>query len=273
MPVPTTDQVTDRGSDEDRWRRAGRGWGARALEWAYLFEPYARPANDVVFDRLDVGAGERLCDVACGSGLAANVASRRGASVAGLDASAALVGIAKARTPEGDFRVGDMNALPFEDDSFDIVTSFNGIWKGCEAALEEVKRVVHEGGRFGMTFWGAHERMGLLPYFAKIVELSPPSHQAATMDIGETQLVAENMLRSTQFQVTAHGTVEVVAEWPDVTTAVRALASAGPAVPAIEAVGYETFCAELHRVIAPLHDPAIGVRVSSELGWITARPA
>jgi ubiquinone/menaquinone biosynthesis C-methylase UbiE len=222
---------------------------------------------------LDVGAGGRLCDVACGSGLAANIASRRGASVAGLDASAALIDIAKARTPEGDFRVGDMNALPFEDDSFDIVTSFNGIWKGCEPALDEVKRVVHQGGRFGMTFWGAHERMGLLPYFAKIVELSPPSHQAATMEIGETQLVAENMLRSMQFRVVAHGTVEVVAEWPDAATAVRALAAAGPAVPAIEAVGYETFCTELHQVIAPLHDPAIGVRVSSELGWITARSA
>ncbi len=98
-----------------------------------------------------------------------------------------------------------------------------------------------------MTFWGAHERMGLLPYFVKIVELSPPSHQAATMDIGETQTVAESMLRSTSFQVVAHGTVEVVAEWPDVTTAVRALAAAGPAVPAIEAVGYD----DLLRRAAP----------------------
>ena len=47
----------------------------------------------------------------------------------------ALIAIARARTPEGDFRVGDMFALPFEDDSFDAATSFNGIWKGCEQAL------------------------------------------------------------------------------------------------------------------------------------------
>ncbi len=260
-------------AEEATWQHAGRGWGARALEWAYLFEPYARPANDVVLDRLGVGNGTRFCDVACGSGLAANTASRRGASVAGLDASEALIDIARARTPAGDFRVGDMDALPFEHDRFDVVTSFNGIWKGCESALEEVHRVLSADGQFGMTFWGAHERMGLLPYFLKIIELSPPTHQAATMDIGETRAVAEGMLRSTQFQIVDHGTVEVVTEWPDVATAVRALAAAGPAVPAIEAVGYDTFCGELRDVVGPMFDPSVGVRVSSELGWVTAKPA
>jgi ubiquinone/menaquinone biosynthesis C-methylase UbiE len=105
------------------------------LEWAYLTEPYARPANDTLFDRLSVGMGCRYRDVACGSGFAAGVAGRRGAAVAGLDASDALIRIARARTPEGDFRVGDMFDLPFADDSFDVATSFNGIWKGCERAL------------------------------------------------------------------------------------------------------------------------------------------
>ncbi len=33
---------------EGNWEEAGRGWGARALDWAYLFEPYARPANDLL---------------------------------------------------------------------------------------------------------------------------------------------------------------------------------------------------------------------------------
>lgn len=69
------------------WGEPGRGWGARALEWAYSTEPYARPANYLVFDRLGLGAGTRYLDVACGSGFAANVASQRGAAVAGLDAS------------------------------------------------------------------------------------------------------------------------------------------------------------------------------------------
>ncbi len=87
MPVPDDGPGHGQGSGRGQVEASRTRLGARALEWAYLFEPYARPASDVVFDRLDVGAGERLCDVACGSGLAANVAARRGASVAGLDAS------------------------------------------------------------------------------------------------------------------------------------------------------------------------------------------
>ncbi|HEY6317524.1 MAG TPA: methyltransferase domain-containing protein [Acidimicrobiia bacterium] len=254
------------------WEEAGRGWGARALDWAYLDEPYARPANDELFDRLGVGVGTRLLDVACGSGYAASTASRRGASVAGLDASAALIDIARARSPAADFRVGDMFALPFDDDSFDVVTSFNGIWKGCEAALSEVRRVLIDGGRFGMTFWGPRDRLGLLPFFLKIVELSPPSHQAATMEQGRTRRVVEDMLRATQFRLLDQGAVDVVMELPDVETAVRALAAAGPAVPAIESVGYESFCRELREVIAPLHDPHTGIRITSEFRWVTAQP-
>ena len=63
------------------------------------------------------------------------ILQRRGAVASGLDASEALVAIARARTPSGDFRVGDMFALPFADAAFDVATSFNGIWKGCEGAL------------------------------------------------------------------------------------------------------------------------------------------
>ena len=62
--------------------------------------------------------------------------------------------IARARTPEGDFRVGDMFALPFPDACLDSATSFNGIRKGCEAALLEARRVLVPGGRLGLTFWG-----------------------------------------------------------------------------------------------------------------------
>ncbi len=256
---------------QSNWEEAGRGWGARARDWAYLFEPYARPANELLLDLLEVSPGTRFLDVACGSGLAANAARRRGATVTGIDASGSLVDIAGARTPDGDFRVGDMFALPFEDDSFDVVTSFNGIWNGCEGALREVRRVLVDDGRFGITFWGAYERLGLLPYFLKIIELSPASHGSATTDIGNTQFVVGDMLRETGFDVLDQGTIDVVNEWPDVETAVRALAAAGPSVPAIRAVGYDTFCQALTEFVAPFEDAATGVRISSEFIWVTNR--
>ncbi len=77
------------------------------------------------------------------------------------------------------------------------------------------------------------------------------------------------MLRSTGFQLRATCTVEVVNEWPDVETAVRSLAAAGPSLPAIESVGCDAFCDAVRDVVAPLHDPHVGVRISSDLGWMT----
>lgn len=65
------------------------------------------------------------------------------------------------------------------------------------------------------------------------------------------------------------GAIDVVNEWPDVATAVRALA-AGPSQPAIEAVGYEVLWDALTEMIASLHDVPLGSRISSKLGWVTA---
>jgi hypothetical protein len=132
--------------------------------------------------------------------------------------------------------------------------------------------VLDSHGRLGMTYWGAYEHLGLMPYFLKVIELSPPSHQSATMEQGDTGRVVADMLSTSGFSVIAGGTVEVVNEWPDVGIAVRALAAAGPAVPAIETVGYDVFCDALVEVIAPLSDPQTGVRITSEFGWLTAEP-
>lgn len=267
----TTSQI----AVEDQWLESGRAWGSRAAEWAYLWEPYARSANAVVFDELGVAEGVRHVDIACGSGMAIQTAAGRGAVVSGLDASEGLVAIARARTPEADIRVGDMFALPFADGVFDVATSFNGIWKGCEGALHEAHRVLVPGGRLGLTFWGSYENLGLMPYFLKMIELSPPSHGAASAEQGDTGRpgVVEEMLVSTGFIPRDRGVVTVTNEWPDVDTATRALAAAGPSIPAINAVGRDAFVEALREVIEPLHVPGIGVRIASEFGWVTAERA
>jgi SAM-dependent methyltransferase len=236
---------------------------------------HLRRLCDVLFDRLGIGFGTRFIDIACGSGFAAYLAAERNAQVSGLDAAETLVAIARARTPSGDFHVGDMFELPFANSSFDVATSFNGIWKGCEGALSEARRVLVPGGGLGLTFWGRYDRLGLMPYFLKVIELSPPDHGTASMEQGDTGRVGvvEDMLVATGFALVERGAVDVVNEWPDVGTAVRALAAAGPSVPAIEAVGYEAFCEALREVVAPSYDQDVGVRITSEFGWITAKAA
>jgi ubiquinone/menaquinone biosynthesis C-methylase UbiE len=124
-------------------------WGARARDWAELQEPLAKPLFESVLDRFDLGEGVRVLDVGCGTGLFCSLARDEGGSVAGLDASEQSIAIAKERTPDGDFRVGDIEELPWEDGLFDVVTGFNAFQFAADPAnaRREAKRVASpEGG-------------------------------------------------------------------------------------------------------------------------------
>src|SRR3954453_5213529 len=100
----------------------GRLWGARARSWAEVQERQARPAYEAVLERSGGGPGTRYLDVGCGAGMAAQLAAARGAQVSGIDASEALLAIARERVPTGQFHPGDIEDLPFPAGAFDVVT-------------------------------------------------------------------------------------------------------------------------------------------------------
>ena len=133
--------------DEDQWRGVDEGWGRQAVEFATLSEPTNCREYVTMHHHLGVGDGDRLLDMACGAGLAVELAGLRGALCAGIDASPRLIAVARDRSPEADLRVGDMNALPWGDESFDFVTSFRGIWGTTPGAVAEAHRVLVPGGQ------------------------------------------------------------------------------------------------------------------------------
>src|SRR5664279_1747813 len=110
-----------------------------------------------VVESAAVGAGSRVLDVGCGSGLFCSLAAKRGAAVAGIDAAEGLLAIARERTPGGDFRTGDMEELPFADSSFDLVSGFNSFQFAADPvnALNQAKRVAKPTGKVSMAVWGA----------------------------------------------------------------------------------------------------------------------
>src|SRR4029079_6078895 len=93
------------------------------------------------------------------AGLALVIARDRGAQVSGLDASEALVSIARTRLPRARIEVGDMEELPFDNESFDAVTSFTSLQFAGNpiGALKEARRVLRSGGRIGVYVWGPKE--------------------------------------------------------------------------------------------------------------------
>lgn len=112
--------------------------------------------------RLNPQPGERILDLACGTGWTSRLVARRGALVTGIDIASELVASARSRaTAEGltiDYQVGDAEALPFPDGAFDAVVSTVGVMFASrpEAAAAELARVTRPGGRIALTTW-AHD--------------------------------------------------------------------------------------------------------------------
>ncbi len=113
------------------------------------------PVADVAIAALGTVAGQRVLDVACGTGNAALAARRAAALVSGVDSSPRLLGVARARVPDAEFVLGDAAELPFEDGSFDAAVSVFGVIfaRPAASAAAELARVVRPGGRVVVTSW------------------------------------------------------------------------------------------------------------------------
>lgn len=118
--------------------------------------------------------GQRVLDVACGTGALAREAARRvapGGSVTGLDRNEGMLSVARRLAPEIEWRHGMAESLPFEDGAFDAVVSQFGLmfFENRVAALTEMWRVLRPGGgRLAVAVWDSLDRT---PGYAAMVAL------------------------------------------------------------------------------------------------------
>jgi len=155
----TATETAKLGGSGERW---GPLWGARPADWA-LSEDQQIPTYEAALDRVRLEPGQLVLDIGCGVGAFLRLVSERGARPFGLDASAALIDLARERLPDADLRVGDMEALPYQDKSFDLVTGFNSFFFATDIrdTLREAGRVAKPGARVVIQVWGPHERNDL----------------------------------------------------------------------------------------------------------------
>ena len=249
-----------------QWRLVDEGWGRRAADFAALVEPSAVREYLDVHRRLGVGPGTRLLDMACGAGLALELARLQGADVAGVDASPRLVAVARLRNPGAEIVAGDMAAPHFPAASFDAVTSFRGIWATTPAALAQVRRVLRPGGRVALTFWGDMAESQGGPLFApfRLAGEAQVDHQSDMVALKRPG-VAAAFLAEAGLGAGEVFEVPFVLEFADAEHYARGLAATGPGYEAIRTVGEEAFHTACLRAAAPFERAGLPLRASLRL--------
>jgi SAM-dependent methyltransferase len=119
-------------------------------------------------DRIPLSAGDRLLDVACGSGQLALLAARKGARVTGVDIATNSIEAARGRASseglDAFFEEGDAEDLRYADGSFDVVASIYGAMFAPrpERVAQELARVCRSGGTIAMANWTSQGFVGTM---------------------------------------------------------------------------------------------------------------
>lgn len=241
----------------------GEGFDLSA-EAAELYESAFVPAffaqwAPVICDAAGVAAGQRVLDVACGTGIvartAANLISGDG-TVVGVDANPAMLAVARRVCPDIDFRHGDATALPFPDASFDAALCQMALmfFPDPAKALREMARVVKPGGRLALLVPAALPNQ---PAFAPFVEMAARQAGAEAMSLlsayfacgdlnGLTSMVAKVGLEITSAQ-TQTGTYRAASVDAFVTTEVEST----PLRTRISEKTYQHIRSDAYDVLAP----------------------
>jgi SAM-dependent methyltransferase len=207
--------------------------------------------------------------------MAAEMAAARGAEVAGIDAAEAMLSIARSRVPTGDFCKGDLEDLPFADESFDVVTGFNSLQYAGNpvAALSEAGRVAKRRGFVVIMTFGDPEGMeaaALVTALAPLLPTPPPGSP------GPFALSDEAALRRFATDAGLHpvDVLDVDSPWvyADEATALRGLKSTGNAIRAMEHVGEDAVTQAYANALAACRQPDGSVRARAWFRCLLARP-
>ncbi|MEP6703359.1 MAG: class I SAM-dependent methyltransferase, partial [Acidobacteriota bacterium] len=149
-------------------------------------------------DRLDLKAGTRVLDVATGTGNLAIPAAKTGATVIGIDIAPNLIeqaiARAKAEGVEAKFEVGDAEALPYDDGSFDVVmTMFGAMFAPRpDVTASELIRVTKPGGLIAMANWTPEAFTGQM-FKTGAKHVPPPPGMAPPVQWGSEEKVRERL--------------------------------------------------------------------------------
>jgi SAM-dependent methyltransferase len=249
-------------------------WGARVRDWADVQESTVRSLYEAVMVKLSIDPGANVLDVGCGAGLFCQLAASHGAKVSGLDATPAFITIARERTPLGDFRTGEMENLPFDNASFDVVTGFNSFQYAANpvCALSEARRVAREGAHVIVATWGKPQDCEITALMAALRPLLPPPPAGAAGPFALSEDGAlEALARQAELSPVQVEEVETIWDYADEATALRGNLSAGPFVRAINIAGEERVTEAIRQALVPYRNADGHYRLHNKFRFLIAR--
>jgi SAM-dependent methyltransferase len=247
-------------------------WGARPDVWARI-EEQETPTYEYALRHISIRHGDRLLDIGCGTGVFLRLATRVGAQVSGLDASESLLGVARMRVPEADLRMGEMEALPWEDNSFDVVTGFNSFFYAADmvAALREAGRVAKPGAAVVIQVWGRPEHCDLESLKRALKAFLPPPKPGAQPPRLWEPGVLEGLAARAGLRPESRFETSWPFVFPDVDTMVTTNLAPGIVVQAIRNAGETAVAAAIRDALAPYEGPDGRCWLQNEWHYLIAR--
>jgi len=199
-----------------------------------------------------------------------------GADVSGIDATNALLNIARKRVPDGDFRVGDMEALPFAGGTFDIVTGFNS-FQFAESplnALRQARRVLKADGVLAISIWGSPQQSQasvVLKALAALLPEPPPANAPGPFALSAPGAL-EPIVVQAGFEPFRADEVDCLWVYPDFKTLSRGLLASGPGAAAKEEVGAPAVKKVLTAAAEPFKTPSGSYELRNTFRYVLARP-
>jgi ubiquinone/menaquinone biosynthesis C-methylase UbiE len=219
-------------------RRVQRyGWDLAAHDYEPLWQAQLAEAQATLLALASLAPGERVLDVACGTGLVTFDAARAvgpGGRVLGIDLSGQMLEAARRRALERQvsnvsFARMDAQTLDFPDASFDVALCALGLMylPDPEQALREMRRILRPGGRLGLAVWGERSRCGWSAVFP-IVDAEVVSEVCPLFfRLGQQETLAQ-LCAEAKFKAIEHRRIAATLTYADADEACDAAFVGGP---------------------------------------------
>ncbi len=243
-------------------------WGGAPQDWASYQESAFLPLWKDALRVVQAQEGMKILDAGCGAGGACVEADKIGCEITGVDASVALLEIARKRLPNAIFQEGDIESLPFSDSEFDAVMAVNSVLYTTDIAqaMTELARVTRPGRRMVITNWGKPEDCEVKDVLEAVVKLFPFKPPRGPFWLSAPGKI-EALLTGAGLTLVERGETRCDFTYPSLEICWRAQRSSGPLQAAIKLIGEPNVRAAVEEAVKKYTDTSGAIVLRNTFIW------